>query len=163
MENIEYKIIDNFLEKEEFLKIKNIMMGSYFPWYYNSTVTDYHLKDNFYFTHSFFDDYHVKSEKYNLLYPIISKLNPKSIIRAKGNFYPKTEKIAEHGTHVDYEFSHKGFLFYINTNNGFTRLKNGKKIDSIENRGLFFNAGLEHNSSTCTDQDGRVNINFNYF
>ena len=92
-----------------------------------------------------------------------NKLNLKSIIRAKGNFYSKTEKIEEHGTHSDYEFTHKGFILYINTNNGFTRLKNGEKINSIENRGLFFNPGLEHNSSSCTDQHGRININFNYF
>jgi hypothetical protein len=160
---MEYKIIDNFLEKEEFLKIKNIMMSNDFPWFYNSAVADYNLKDSFYFTHCFFNDCHVRSDKYNLLYPIFNKLNLKSIIRAKGNFYSKTEKIEEHGTHSDYEFTHKGFILYINTNNGFTRLKNGEKINSIENRGLFFNPGLEHNSSSCTDQHGRININFNYF
>ena len=77
--------------------------------------------------------------------------------------YLKTNKIHEHGKHVDCEFNHNGFLFYLNTNNGFTRLKNGTKIDSIENRGLYFDAGEEHNSSTCTNMDRRLNINFNYF
>ena len=161
--HMEYEVIDDFLEKEEFLKIKNTMMGDNFPWFYNSTVANPNLKDGFYFTHCFFKEYHLTSDKYNLLYPIFNKLNFKSIIRAKGNFYPKTEKIKEHGTHSDYEFTHKGFILYINTNNGFTRLKNGVKIESIENRGLLFDPSIEHNSSTCTDQHGRININFNYF
>ena len=160
---MKYQVIDNFLEKEEFIKIKNVILSANFSWYYNNTVSFKDSKDGFYFTHNFFCDYCVGSDKYSLLYPIFNKLNLKSIIRAKGNFYPKTEKIKEHGKHSDYKFKHNGFLFYINTNNGFTRLKDGKKIESIENRGLLFDPSIEHNSSTCTDQHGRININFNYF
>ena len=150
---MKYQVIDNFLEKEEFIKIKNVILSANFSWYYNNTVSFKDSKDGFYFTHNFFCDYCVGSDKYSLLYPIFNKLNLKSIIRAKGNFYPKTEKIKEHGKHSDYKFKH----------NGFTRLKDGKKIESIENRGLLFDPSIEHNSSTCTDQHGRININFNYF
>ena len=160
---IKYEIIDNFLEEKEFIKIKNIILSADFPWYYNNTVAEKDSKDGFYFTHNFFCNCFVGSDKYTLLYPIFNKLNLKSIIRAKGNFYPRTEKIEEHDTHTDYKFKHKGFILYINTNNGFTRLKNGKKIESIENRGLLFDPSIEHNSSTCTDKHGRININFNYF
>jgi hypothetical protein len=160
---MKYKIIDNFLEKEEFIKIKNMMLDSYFPWYYNNFVSHENTQDGFYFTHSFYCDNQINSDKYNLLFPIINKLNIKSIIRAKGNFYSKTSKIEEHGKHVDFKYKHNGFLLYINTNNGFTRLKDGTKIQSIENRGLLFDPSIEHNSSTCTNQNGRININFNYF
>ena len=160
---MKYEIIDNFLPAEEFIKIKNLMLSSDFPWYYNNSVSHEHAQDSFYFTHKFFDNYCVTSNKFELLYPIFKKLNLKSIIRAKGNFYPKTLEIEEHGKHVDYKFSHNGFILYINTNNGFTRLKDGSKIESYENRGLLFDASIEHNSSTCTDQNGRININFNYF
>ena len=158
-----FQIVDNFLEKEEFLKIKNVMTGCNFPWYYSSTVAHDNAKDGFYFTHTFFDDLNISSDKFNLLYPIFKKLNLKSLIKVKGNFYPKTPKIKEHNTHKDFNFKHNGFIFYINTNNGFTRLKNGEKIESIENRGLLFDPSFNHNSSTCTDQDSRININFNYF
>ena len=160
---MKYKIIDNFLPKEEFIKIKNLMLNSDFPWYYNNDVSYENAQDSFYFTHKFFDNYCINSHQFNLLYPILKKLNLKSIIRIKGNFYPKTLEIKEHGKHVDYKFSHNGFILYINTNNGFTRLKDGSKIESIENRGLLFDASIKHNSSTCTDQNGRININFNYF
>jgi hypothetical protein len=160
---MKYEIIDNFLPTEDFIKIKNLMLDGYFPWYYKNGVTEGKSNDGFYFTHTFYNDYAINSEKFILLSPIILKLNPKSIIRIKGNFYPKTEKIIEHKKHIDCFFEHKGFIFYINSNNGFTKLYDGTIIESIENRGLFFDAHLEHNSSTCTDQDGRININFNYF
>jgi hypothetical protein len=160
---MKYKVIDNFLEKEEFLKIKNEIIGSEFPWFFNSTVASKKSKDGFYFTHTFFKDCHVNSTSYRLLYPIFNKLNLKSIIRAKANLYTKTQEIIEHDTHKDFSYKHNGFILYINTNNGFTSLKNGEKIASIENRGLFFDPSLEHNSSTCTDQNGRININLNYF
>lgn len=160
---MKYEIIDNFLEKEKFIKIKNFMLGVNFPWFFNNYVSDEKSKDGYYFTHTFYNNNLINSNAYDLIYPIIQKLKIKSIIRVKANFYPKTNKIEEHDKHVDFDFEHKGFIFYINTNDGFTRLKNNEKIESIENRGLLFDASIEHNSSTCTNQNGRVNINFNFF
>ena len=47
----------------------------------------------------------------------------KSIIRIKANFYPNQNKYIEHEKHVDYPYKHKGAIFFINTNNGFTILE----------------------------------------
>ena len=160
---MKYEIIDNFLPIEEFIKIKNTMLSNDFPWYFCDSVSYKNINDNFYFNHTFYNDYCVLSDKIYLINSILTKIKPKSLIRIKGNFYPKTDKIIEHGVHIDYPFEHKGFLFYINSNDGFTKLKDGTIVESIENRGLFFDAHIEHNSSTCTNQDGRININFNYF
>jgi hypothetical protein len=160
---MKYEIIDNFLDKENFIKIKNLMLDSYFPWYLNKNVSTLDSEDGFYFTHFFYKNYNIFSQNTILLEPLILKIKPKSIIRIKGNFYPQTHKIIEHGKHIDDTFEHKGFIFYVNNNNGFTKLKDGTIIESIENRGLFFDPSIEHNSSTCTDQFGRININFNYF
>ena len=41
--------------------------------------------------------------------------------------------------------------------------KNGKVIDSVENRFIMFNSQLEHTGTTCTNQKRRIVINFNYF
>jgi len=54
-------------------------------------------------------------------------------------------------------------LFYLNTNDGLTVLEDGTEIKSIENRILLHDASKPHHSTTCTDADRRVNINFNYF
>lgn len=161
---MKYEIIDNFLDKESFLKIKNLLMSGDFPYYYNGNGVSYSNKDDgIYFTHTFYDDKFNKSMYYDLVYPIVKKLNIKSLIRIKANIYPPTEKIIEHGQHKDYNFKHFGFLYYINTNDGFTRLNENIIIESIENRGLIFEPYLMHNSSTCTNKEGRFNINFNFF
>ena len=81
----------------------------------------------------------------------------------KANLYPSLNKIIEHGSHVDQNFKHNGFIYYLNTNNGYTKLSDGTKIESIENRGLFFDSSLPHQSTNCTDQNIRINLNFNYF
>jgi hypothetical protein len=162
MSQLNYKIVDNFLNKEDFEKIKDFMLSSYFPWYFNGTVSYKKAKDGIYFTHQFFDVF-PKSNLYYIVEPLLEKINPKSIIRVKGNLYPATLNIKEHGEHTDYEYSHKGLIFYINSNNGFTKLECGTKIKSIENRALFFNTSKKHNSTTCTDKEARVNININYF
>ena len=39
----------------------------------------------------------------------------------------------------------------------------GKKINSVENRMIFFDPNKEHASTNTTDENKRVNINFNYF
>ena len=64
--------------------------------------------------------------------------------------------------HVDYNFKHKGAIFYINTNNAPTILKNGIKIDAIANRLLKFDPSILHSSSHPTDMKKRITINFNY-
>lgn len=84
-------------------------------------------------------------------------------MRIKINMYPNTEILKEHGMHSDYTFPHKTGLFSINTCDGYTKLEDGTKIDSVANRMLLFDGSNPHSSSTTTDQPVRVNININYF
>ena len=90
-------------------------------------------------------------------------LDIKALIRIKINMYPNTEILKEHGMHIDFPFSHKTALLSINTCDGYTKLEDGTKIDSVANRILLFDASTPHTSSTCTNQPVRVNININYF
>ena len=160
---MKYEVIDNFLDKESFLKIKNVVMGNSFPYYYANVITGLDPKEGFYLTHLIFNNTFDKSMYYDLVKPIIDKLKIKSLIRIKANLYSPTTKIVEHKSHTDYKFKHNGFLYYLNTCDGFTRLGKKIKIKSVENRGLIFEANLPHNSSTTTNNNGRFNINFNYF
>ena len=77
--------------------------------------------------------------------------------------YPNTQEIYEHGKHTDYDFSHKAAILYINTCDGYTKLADGTKIDSVENRMLLFDASTPHQSTTTSNTTARFNINFNYF
>jgi hypothetical protein len=64
--------------------------------------------------------------------------------------------------HVDQNFKHKGIILYVNNNDGYTKLIDGTKIESIENRALFFDSSKKHCSTTCTNAESRINININY-
>jgi hypothetical protein len=159
-----YKIIDNFLSPKEFKPLKDLFFSSALPWYCShSGVAFDDKKDGIYFNHTFYDQFKIVSNEIKFIESLVEKIKCKALIRVKANLYPKTPKIIEHGKHRDYDYKHKSFIFYINTNNGFTRLQDGTKIDSVENRGLFFEGWKEHNSSSCTDQNSRMNINFCYF
>jgi hypothetical protein len=74
-----------------------------------------------------------------------------------------TETIIHHDNHIDYEFSHRGAIFYLNTNNELTVLKDKIEVEAIENRLLLFDASKPHHSTTCSDDKCRVNVNFNFF
>jgi hypothetical protein len=156
-----YEVIDNFIAKNNLEDLKNILMTDDFPWFFSQNVNSGDT-NNFYFTHTFFCNSNVNSTYFFIVKPILNKLNIKHLIRVKGNLYPKTEQLENHGQHIDYDFEHKGAIFYINTNNGFTVLEDGTKIESVENRLLIFDAYKMHNSTNCTDQKIRMNINFNY-
>ena len=53
-------------------------------------------------------------------------------------------------------------LLSLNTCDGYTKLKDGTKIDSVANRVLLFDPCEEHCSTTTTNVKARFNINVNY-
>ena len=159
------KILDNFLTKEEFTSLTDIVFSCSFPYYLQKKInTNQNDNDlNCYFTHTLYSTNCINSEYYKFFIPLFNKIGIKSLIRAKINFYPRTEKILIHAPHIDYDFKHKGLILYFNTCNGFTILEKENKIETISNRALFFDPSVEHSSTSCTDEIGRFNININYF
>jgi hypothetical protein len=159
-----YKVIDNFLDEEEFKLISDIITGGNFPWYSINEGIAY--EDDFsdkYFVHMLYVNNKPNSEHFNILNPILAKIKAKALIRAKVNLYTRNAKLIEHGKHVDYSFSNKAFILYLNTNNGFTRMPDDTTVNSVANRAVFFNGNETHNSTNCTDELFRINIAINYF
>ena len=136
------------------------------PWFFQSKIADINkVSDSnlFYMIHSFYDGNVPMSTHFNTIIPILEKLEMRCLIRVKGNLYPNTEILHEHPMHTDYKFSHSGALLSLNTCDGYTKLKDGTKIDSIANRILLFDAGeVMHCSTTTTNVSARINININY-
>jgi|21_taG_2_1085346.scaffolds.fasta_scaffold05245_5 hypothetical protein len=182
----EITVQDNFLDKELFEYIRNTMLSGFdgsgtFPWYMNNgtvVVSDENIiplweSENlsndaiFSWTHVFFHNHYSNSQYYDkIILPLLDKINPVAVARVKGNLYPCTDEIIEHGYHVDYEDSNsnaKTSIFYLNTNNGYTKLLDGTVIESIANRLLTFPTNMPHTSSTCNDKQIRSNININYY
>jgi hypothetical protein len=161
------KVIDNFLDFNNFKNIQHVLMRSAsFPWYYNDSVVFEEKNENYQFTHIFYNKLTVQSSYYELLLPCIEKLNVFSLVRIKSNLIPRTAVHKEHGYHCDSRDTknvHKTAVLYVNTNNGYTIFKNGDKVVSIANRLVVFDSDVEHSGSSCTDENVRVVINFNYF
>ena len=160
---MEYKVIDNAISDIDFTRIKTVILGQSFGWSFNDSISSKTDSNNFYFTHLFYKNNQPNSNFYQFLEPILNVLKSKSLIRIKGNLYTRTEKIEIHPSHVDFDFEHKGAIFYFNTNNGLTILEDGTKIKNIANRLLLFDSTKPHRSTSCTDEKYRMNININYF
>jgi hypothetical protein len=163
----DYEIIDNFLNEEDFTIIKTAMLSDHFPWYYNSGVLDLSETglNQYQFTHTFYNNDIPLSSYFEMLQPLVNKINPVSLMRIKSNLYTRTEERFEHGYHADYDnppSSQRTAVFYINTNNGLTTFEDGTSIESVENRLVSFKTPLLHTGTTCTDVKRRVLINLNY-
>jgi hypothetical protein len=165
----EYQIIDNVLPNSVSDKIANdFLVGARFSWFYNDNVVTSSPKNNlnnYQFTHTFYNEYVVRSELMSVVVPILEYLRPESIIRIKANLNPRTDVRHTFDYHVDYESKasdRKTAIYYVNTNNGVTILEDGTEIKSIANRLLIFNQNTRHTGTTCTDEKVRCLINFNY-
>lgn len=177
-----YEVIDNFLSYQDLKIVKNIIIDNEnFSWLVHDEVTNSEYRDenpeidykkqkwNWYMSHVFY--FHIPySLYYDPIFEIFSKrfanarnrIDFKSLIRIKANYYPRTSEVKEHQRHRDYFFPHKGAVFSLNTCDGFTRMTNGDKIDSVENRLVIFDPSEYHNSSTTSNSKARFNINFNW-
>lgn len=170
---IEPLVIDNFLDKQSFQVLQKIMLGYDFGWFYNNQIDYSDDVNKFQFIHLFYqDNIGINSDSYLILNTIIDKLKPKEIIRIKANLLTRTLDVAVNNFHVDVDLDSikdlplktnvKTAIFYINTNNGYTEFEDGSTVKSIENRMVIFPSEISHRGTSCTDQNTRVVINFNY-
>ena len=158
------EVIDNFLPENDFIKLQSLILGEYFPWYYNDyvlTTPSNFTSLNYQFIHLFYKD-GIKSPLYLSVEPFITKLKVKDLFRIKANLNLKTLNHEYGGYHFDPYMKGKIAVYYINNNNGWTQFKNGDRVNSIQNRMVIFDPRLEHSSVTCNDKKRRLVINFNY-
>tara|TARA_B000000557_G_C20776603_1_gene444486 strand:- start:1012 stop:1383 length:372 start_codon:yes stop_codon:yes gene_type:complete len=105
--------------------------------------------------------------------PIIARCRVLAIHRIKANLetYSGSEPY-ESEYHVDWENEEniksnmQAAIYYVNTNNGYTDFKDGeevRKVESVANRMVFFDAELPHRGVSSTDTRYRSVINFNWF
>ena len=182
---VNFKVIDNFLPSDEFTKLHDLILPQpsdyekqlpQIEWTYNPEIISpgrpkkmywYEERDKnwrlFYLIHLIYNQTLVSPFSKKIISPIEKLLDYKTLIRMKINMFPNTEKLHEHGMHTDFTYPHKAAIFSINTCDGYTKLEDGTKIDSVANRMLLFDASKLHCSTTTTNQTVRVNININYF
>ena len=175
MNNVQIR--DNVLTGEELKNLQDAMLldsaqnNRTIPWgisnmYESGKNRMCEEKEAFFWTHTFHDRQRVESKYFDILFPLLDKINPKALVRIRANCNTITDRIIEHGYHTDIppESNCNTSIFYVNTNNGYTLFEeDGSKVHSVENRLYTFPCSVRHSSTTATDVTQRVVINFNYF
>jgi len=185
---METKIIDNFLDEQVFKKIANLVIRSStepnevdnFPWRFTPTVAyteevetiqkiEGRVDAGTWFMSNIIYDNNCPQNKYvNDVEPLLNKITEvekteiKSLLRIRANFYPHTPTLYEHPMHADRDYSHTAVILSLNTCDGYTKLVDDTKVESVANRAIFFDAGKMHCSTTTTDAQARFNIIVNY-
>jgi hypothetical protein len=158
------EVIDDFLPEADFRAIQEFVFSSDFPWFYLDRVSG--LPDDISdigFAHILHRNHTPTSDfSHRIIGPLVNAVRPKALIRVRASLYLKGPTLIEHSMHTDYPFSHQVFMLYLNTNNGYTTFSDGKIVQCKENRAVFFDGGVPHKSSNCTDQDRRVTLTMNY-
>lgn len=180
------EIIDNFLSEYEFNVIKTNLMGRNFPWFLTQVIeydeeSKTHfgsgglneeslcdLEDNYQFSSLLyaFDDGSgnpIKASRFQVCLPLIKALKMSRVIHIKANLTVKTPKIIEHGYHTDHPYyPAKTAVYYVNSNDGYTKFETGEIVKSVANRVVIFDSNIKHTGTTCTDIFSRVVINMNW-
>ena len=175
------KVTDDFLEQDDFDFLQSQMMKGHrdFPWFYNESIEiTEEEKNTFQFTHMFFDSNRPTSRFFGEFESIFEKVYGQCLLgRVKANLLTRTQTIIENSFHSDFDViwragqptnpsdNVKQFstsILYVNTNNGYTKFEDGTKVESVANRLVTFPANMKHKGTSCTDENVRVVINFNY-
>ena len=162
-------IQDDFLPEEQFQAIAtSIVYNERFPWFYCGTIADGQETSDFQFTHSVYSHQEgTVSPGLEALRSILDILDPLALIRIKINGIVKQDKIIEHTLHRDggriTNPEWTTAIFYLNTNNGYTLFEDGTKVESVANRLVTFPSNILHTGTSCTDENMRICVNFNYF
>ena len=161
-DDVKYKIIDDFLPIDEFDVIKENLESDYFPWYWNSHSTGYDFTPQF--VHGFAEGSDIHSNYFEVWKncSFFKKLGVYSVSRFKVNLNYKTHEQYVGSLHTDFPEGLTTSIFYINTNNGGTKFKDGTIVNSVANRLVTFDCSTQHAAVSCTDEDRRIVVNINY-
>ena len=172
------EIIDDWLDDYSFdqLKLSLLPDGANtapLPWGFGGKVggNTEDLK-NYQFTYLFYRGYpnFYTDNNYYLVDPIVEKIpDVYQLVRVKANLQPYSEEKYVSAWHWDssvgQERDEKNLvtkegtpiknahvaIFYLNTNNGYTELDDGTKVDSVANRLLIFPNEMKHRGVSAND------------
>jgi hypothetical protein len=169
-------VMNNFLPFVEYEKIKLDLTNGVTRfgenethWWKISNIVDDGIEDlacdpkfNFQLVHT----WSVKQMAHHYeLHPLTDAIEAKLWHRIKLNCNPCQETLFEHSSHTDLTNptdSDWTAIYYLNTNNGYTKFEDGPTIESIDNRLVVFPAGRKHTGTNTTDTTARFVLNLNF-
>ena len=174
------KILDNFLEpdiheqlEKNIIKINKWQISSidYEPEHYEN-FNKPQPKNNSQMVHVFYfePDAILDKDTISIVHPILRIIHPFVFWRIKANLLYKTHDIVVNNFHTDIgkflpDKRKKLWttIYYVNSNNGYTEFEDGTIVESVGNRFIEFPADARHRGTSCSDEEYRLTINFNYF
>ena len=174
-------IIDDFLPADQFAELKDTMSSLQFDWHYSPVTTYDNEGDSPGILTHIVHENNIPFDPtyYNHFASILSHLNPEftpqkeggSVLvlwRIRANLNLRLPEPYMYEFHSDISLSDHvashwtTSILYMNTNNGYTELETGEKVDCVENRLVTFPANVKHRGVTQTDTQTRILVNFNY-
>jgi len=159
---IEKEVIDNCLPADEFNFIRESISNVGFYWGFIPKSVSGEKPQ---LVHLFCDAImgFTSPQAQQIIAPLVDKLKPSAVLKAKANLQWQRDTIIEDPLHVDFrDVQATTSILYMNTCNGYTHFEDGSKVHSVANRMVTFPTQTLHAGTNCTDNISRVVINFNY-
>ncbi len=154
-------VVHNYLKQKDFKVLKDYLESETLNWFWNNFSTTADAPWIPQFTHTFFKN-NLRTGNFDVLMPILDKLNPAALIRIKANLNFRTEKVLETGMHPDSDDKRfMSSILFINTNDGYARTGT-EKCPSTENTLITIPSHQEHTGTTCTNAPRRLVLNIVY-
>ena len=153
------QIIDNFLRNEDFHHFSNYYQNDALWLLDRNTVFEGDGK--FQFIDPIFADT-IWSKDPAVLDFFLDKFEFLTLYRIKVNLQTPESEVQEQAMHTDLPNDDDRFftaIFYLNSNDGYTKFETGEKVESVANRLVVFPSNIKHAGSSSTDF--RITLNMN--
>ncbi len=169
MKNIEIK--DDFLSDVNLARLDEAIQGpNKIPWFLAEEQVE-GSNDGCFLQHMVYDEDQPRSPIYTTVIESFKNyLRYLSLCRITVNLLLKQETPSVSDFHTDFQhestiFDETGIttaVFYLNTNNGATEIKDGPIIDCVRNRLVMFPTPTPHRAIGQTDVNKRIILNLNF-
>ena len=167
-------LFENFMEDDYCDFVLSQVIDHTFPWFWGSVLShesefseiNCDENKNWQLSHRFYHFGESSSPFSHLIQPLIDKINPEVLYRAKLNLNPHEDVQTTHGFHTDINMPGLTSIFYLNDCNGKTILRLDDEYQEIpQKKGtlLTFDNRIMHSGSGTTDQKFRCLFVLNHF
>mgnify|MGYP003148786535 CR=1 FL=1 len=160
-----FHIQNNSINKDAARSVKDTLEGPTFSWFYYNYV-DYPPCKSFKLYNEIIKDSNLVHKLFLnyllMIKPILKKLTPhKKIHSAACQLLTNTTEPIKYPV-TSHKPNTKVGIFFANTNNGGVSLENGKIINSVHNRLIYFSSEPSYNLITPTDEKIFTSVIVNY-
>ena len=153
----EYLVIDNFLPENSMNVWDGIINGGGFPLFYAPNLMHVNTSNDDYFLHILYEDAFPQSQAFNSwidIFRIKGGIKMNALADIKILWYPKTTKIYEYETFSATKGVVDNLIYFSDNNDGYIKLPDDTKIESIQNRLVLFKGNptnVQHTTHTNGD------------